>query len=123
MSDLNNCTFVGRITRDAELTTVGTKGTSLTKFGIANNTGFGQYEKTNFFNCQIWGKQGEALKQYLVKGKQVAVAGQLEDSSWTGNDGVKHQAWTLTVNTITLLADSKSVQAQVTEAAEGEPVY
>ena len=123
MSDLNNCTFVGRITRDAELTTVGAKGTSLTKFGIANNTGFGQYEKTNFFNCQIWGKQGEALKQYLVKGKQVAVAGQLEDSSWTGNDGVKHQAWTLTVSTITLLADAKSVQAQVTETAEGEPVY
>lgn len=123
MSDLNNCTFIGRITRDAETQLVGAKNTSLTKWGIANNTGFGQYEKTNFFNCQMWGKQGESLKQYLVKGKQVAVAGTLEDTTWTGNDGEKHPQWTLTVNQVTLLADSKSVQDQVTAAAEGEPVY
>lgn len=107
MSDLNNCTFIGRVTRDAETSMVGAKGTSLTKWSIANNTGFGQYEKTNFFNCQMWGKQGEGLKQYLTKGKQICVAGQLEDTSWEGNDGVKHTQWTLTVNQVSLLADPK----------------
>ena len=49
MSDLNGCTFSGRVTRDAEMTTVGAKNTTIVKWGIANNTGFGQYEKTNFF--------------------------------------------------------------------------
>lgn len=121
MSDLNVCTFIGRVTRDAEMTVVGAKNTTIVKWGIANNTGFGQYEKTNFFNCQMWGKAGEAIKQYLVKGKQVAVTGELEDTSWTGNDGVKHQQWTLTVNKISLLADAKnSVRDQVTAVAEGE---
>lgn len=121
MSDLNVCTFIGRVTRDAEMTTVGAKNTTIVKWSIANNTGFGQYEKTNFFNCQMWGKAGEAIKQYLVKGKQIAVTGKLEDTSWTGNDGVKHQQWTLTVSEITLLADAKgSVQDQVTAVAEGE---
>jgi single-strand DNA-binding protein len=120
MSDMNVCTFIGRVTRDAESTTVGAKNTTLTKWGIANNTGFGQYERTNFFNCQMWGKQGEAMKQYLVKGKQVCVTGQLEDTSWEGNDNVRHQQWTLTVSQVTLLADSRNaVQQQVTEAAEG----
>lgn len=107
MSDLNSCSFTGRVTRDAEFQTVGSKGTMLTKFGIANNTGFGQYAKTNFFNCQMWGKQGEAIKQYLVKGKQVAVTGQLENQKWTGNDGLEHDSWTLTVSSVTLLADAK----------------
>lgn len=121
MSDLNVCTFIGRVTRDAEMTTIVAKNTTIVKWGIANNTGFGQYEKTNFFNCQMWGKAGEAIKQYLVKGKQIAVTGKLEDTSWTGNDGVKHQQWTLTVSEVTLLADARgSVQDQVTAVAEGE---
>lgn len=121
MADLNNCTFIGRVTRDAELTSVGAKNTSLVKWGIANNTGFGQYEKTNFFNCQMWGKQGEGVMQFLKKGKQIAVAGTLEDTTWTGQNGEQHPQWTLTVNSITLLADSqKATQAAVTAAASGD---
>lgn len=129
MSDLNSCSFTGRLTRDAETQTVGSKGTSLTKFAIANNTGFGQYAKTQFFNCQMWGKAGEAVKQYLTKGKQVAVTGQLENSKWTGNDGIEHDSWTLTVSSVTLLSDSKNVtgsgtgEAATTFNSDGEVVY
>ena len=107
MSDLNSCTFIGRCTRDAETMQVGAKGTSLTKWAIANNTGFGQYEKTNFFNCQMWGKQGEGLRPLLKKGKQIAVTGVLENTSWESQDGTSHDAWTLTVTQVTLLADPK----------------
>lgn len=110
MADLNSCSFTGRLTKDAETSTVGSKGTSVTKFAIANNTGFGQYERTNFFNCQMWGKAGESIRQYLVKGKQVAVTGVLENQKWTGNDGVQHDSWTLTVSTVKLLADSRNSQ-------------
>lgn len=120
MSDMNVCTFIGRVTRDAETSTIGAKNTALTKWGIANNTGFGQYEKTNFFNCQMWGKQGESIKQYLTKGKQICVTGQLEDTTWTSDDGTKHLQWTLTVSQVSLLADSKSTQQQVSEAAGDE---
>jgi single-strand DNA-binding protein len=120
MSDMNVCTFIGRVTRDAETSQVGAKNTSLTKWGIANNTGFGQYERTQFFNCQMWGRQGESIKQYLTKGKQVCVTGQLEDTSWEGNDGERHQQWTLTVNQVSLLADSRNTQQQVADAA-GSP--
>lgn len=119
MSDLNTCTFIGRCTRDAEMQVVGQKGTSLTKWAIANNTGFGQYERTNFFNCQMWGKQGESVMQFLKKGKQIAVTGTLENAKWTGQDGVQHDSWTLTVTSITLLSDAKNIQQAVTETAEG----
>lgn len=123
MSDLNNCTFIGRVTRDAELSTVGAKETSLVKWGIANNTGFGQYERTNFFNCQMWGKQGEGIRQYLTKGKQVAVSGTLENQQWTGNDGVKHDSWVLTVDKITLLADSKNASSVEASSSSEETVF
>lgn len=117
MADLNSCSFTGRLTRDAETTTVGSKGTSLTKFAIANTTGFGQYEKTSFFNCQMWGKAGEAIRQYLTKGKQVAVTGVLENQKWTGNDGQSHDSWILTVSSVTLLADSKASHNDVPESS------
>lgn len=108
MADLNNCSFTGRITKDAVVETVGAKGTQLTKFSIANNTGFGQYAKTQFFNVQIWGKAGTAVAQYLVKGKQVAVCGSLENQKWTGKDGLEHDSWTLSCQGVTLLADSRA---------------
>lgn len=117
MADLNVCTFVGRVTRDAVVESVGAKGTQITRFAIANNTGFGQYEKTNFFNVQIWGKQGVAVSQYLVKGKQIAVTGTLENNKWQDQQGNSHDSWNLTANSITLLADAKGVQQEVSTTA------
>ena len=120
MSDLNNVSLTGRLTKDAIMKNVGSKGTILVSFSIANNTGFGQYEKTNFFNVQIWGKAGEALVQYLVKGKQVAVSGVFENARWTGNDGVSHDNWTLTANTVTLLSSPTQHGETLQPATEAE---
>lgn len=108
MADMNSCSFTGRVTKNAVVETVGAKGTAVTKFSIANNTGFGQYAKTQFINVQVWGKAGESVAQYLVKGKQVGVTGTLENQRWTGKDGLEHDSWTLTCSNITLLADAKS---------------
>lgn len=107
MADLNSCSFTGRVTKDAVVESIGAKGTQITKFSIANNTGFGQYAKTNFFNVQVWGQAGAAVAQYLKKGKQVAVTGMLENAKWTGKDGLEHDSWTLTCQGVTLLADAK----------------
>lgn len=119
MADLNICTFVGRVTKDAEVKQVGAKGTSLCVFAIANNTGFGQYAKTQFFDCQMWGKQGESVAEYLVKGKQIAVSGTLEDNSYTNSQGVQVKAMRLTVTQLSLLADAKN--GTQTPAAGAEP--
>ena len=107
MADLNSCSFTGRVTKDAVVESIGVKGTQITRFSIANNTGFGQYAKTNFFNVQVWGQAGAAVAQYLKKGKQVAVTGMLENAKLTGKDGLEHDSWTLTCQGVTLLADAK----------------
>lgn len=107
MSDLNVCTLVGRLTRDAEVKTLPT-GTVLVEFGIANNTGFGKFACTNFFSVNAWGKQAQSTAQYLTKGKQVGVTGTMENKTWTDQNGVKHDKWTLTTQgAISLMADAK----------------
>lgn len=120
MSDLNNCAFIGRLTKDAIVETVGSKGTQITKFSIANNTGFGTYARTNFFNVSIWGKAGVSVAPYLLKGKQVAVAGVLENQKWTGQDGMSHDNWCLTANSVTLLSDSKGTEQKDAQAETSE---
>ena len=124
MSDLNSCSFTGRVTKDAVVESIGAKGTQITKFSIANNTGFGQYAKTNFFNVQVWGKAGVAIAGYLKKGKQIAVTGMLENQKWTGKDGLEHDSWNLTCQSVTLLADAKATTEPVSVNTEEEiPTY
>ena len=124
MSDLNSCSFTGRVTKDAVIESIGAKGTQITKFSIANNTGFGQYAKTNFFNVQVWGKAGVAIAEYLKKGKQIAVTGMLENQKWTGKDGLEHDSWNLTCQSVTLLADAKATTEPVSVNTEEEiPTY
>ena len=55
MSDLNSCTFTGNLTKDAEVKLIGAKQTPCCEFTVANNTGFGQYEKASFIQVQLWG--------------------------------------------------------------------
>lgn len=120
MADLNNATFTGRLTRDAETQTVGAKGTLLTKFSIANNTGFGQYARTNFVNVEVWGKAGESILQYLKKGKQVGVTGLFENKKYTDRNGMERDSWTLTCQSVTLLADSKPHTQETPAPSEPE---
>lgn len=125
MADMNVCTLTGRLTKDATLETVGAKGTPLLKFDLANNTGYGQYARTQFFQVQMWGKSGEGIVQYLKKGKQVCVSGLFENNQWTNKEGKTIDNWRLTANQVTLLADSKGQTEAVSTPAEsnGEMIF
>ena len=85
---MNKITVTGNITKDSELTHVGDKGTPKLTFTIANNEGHGDYKKTTFINCVLWGKGAESLQQYLTKGKKLLVNGKLEINS-SEKDGKK----------------------------------
>ena len=85
MADINHVVLVGRLTRDAELKYTNT-GTAICKFSIANNQRRKRddqwVDEAHFFDVTLWGKAAEAVSQYLVKGKQVGVEGQLRQSRW-----------------------------------------
>ncbi len=85
MTDINRVFLVGRLTRDAELRFT-TAGTPVAKFSIAVNrskkTGDQWDEEVNYFDIVLWGKTAEALSKYLIKGKQVAIDGELRQSRW-----------------------------------------
>lgn len=85
MKNINTVTLVGRLTRDSELKQT-SAGFSILGFSIANNyskkAGDSWEDQANFFNCKMFGKRAESLAQYMTKGQQVAVSGELRQERW-----------------------------------------
>lgn len=90
--DLNSVALVGRLTRDPEVKYT-TSGVAKMSLSIAVNRSVkdnGQWkQEASFFDVVFWGKQAEALNQYLFKGKQIGVTGKLEQQRWTTQEGNK----------------------------------
>lgn len=86
MSDINKLFITGRLTRDAEVY-VAQNGQKLTKFSVANATGYGDKERTSFFNVTLFGKYGEALAPKLSQGVQVMIEGLITITSNKDNNG------------------------------------
>lgn len=105
MADLNSVALIGRLTRDAELKyTAG--GQAVCKFSIAVNrrrkNGDQWEDEANYFDIVLWGRQGESLNQYLVKGKQIGVDGELRQDRWQ-QDGQNRSRVEIVANNIQLL--------------------
>ena len=104
-NDLNRVTLIGRLTRDPEIKTVG--GTSVCNFSLATNRTYvsngEKKEETHFFDCDVWGKLADVLKQYATKGKQLAIEGRLQQSVWDAPDGKKNSKVRIRVENFQLL--------------------
>ena len=109
MTDINRVFLVGRLTRDAELRYTTSGGTPVAKFSIAVNrskkSGDQWEEEVNYFEIVLWGKTAEALSKYLVKGKQIAIDGELRQSRWE-QDGQNRSKIEIHASNIQLLGSS-----------------
>lgn len=76
-------TVAGRLGKDAELRQAG--DTTVCSFNLAGDTGFGDKKQTHWFECSLWGRQGEALTPYLQKGQQVTAVGEYSEREYNGN--------------------------------------
>jgi single-strand DNA-binding protein len=105
MFDINHVVLVGRLTRDAELKYTA-NGQAVCKFSIAVNrrkkSGEQWIEEANFFDIVVWGRQGESLNQYLVKGKLIGVDGELRQDRWE-QDGQNRSKIEIVANNLQLL--------------------
>lgn len=124
MSDINNVSLTGRLTRDPELR-VTAGGTQLLSFTLAFNTSVrnrqtGEWdERGNFIDCTMFGKRAETLLNFLAKGQKVAIAGKLRYATWD-KDGQRHSKLDLIVDEIDFMAPRRggSQSAQATPAPQ-----
>ncbi|MCL2194035.1 MAG: single-stranded DNA-binding protein [Treponema sp.] len=105
MADLNRVTLIGRLTRDAELKSIAS-GTAVCKFSVAVNrsvkSGEEWKEEVSYFDVVLWGRRGEAVHQYLTKGKMIGVDGELRQDRWQ-QDGQNRSRVEIVANNIQFL--------------------
>ncbi|MFZ2172377.1 MAG: single-stranded DNA-binding protein [Methylococcaceae bacterium] len=97
------CTVV----RDAEVRYLAS-GAAVLNVTVANNIGFGDKQKTLFIRCALFGKRAEGqLKDYLLKGQQVMVSGELSENEYQANDGTTKKSLELVANIIDLVGGKR----------------
>ncbi len=83
----NVFSFIGTVGRDAEVRYL-PSGQAVLNVTVANNVGFGDKQQTLWVRVALWGKRAEgSLKDYLKKGQQVFVSGELTQREFQANDG------------------------------------
>lgn len=117
MTDINNVTLVGRLTKDADIRYT-TSGTAVLNFSVAVNESRKQgdqwVEEVNFFDVTLFGRMGESMHKYMIKGKQVAISGRLQQQRWQ-KDGQNYSKVAVVANYVQLFGgarDSGEASAQ-----------
>jgi single-strand DNA-binding protein len=91
---INKVILVGRLGRDPEVKST-PSGTTVTKFSVATDEKFTdrngeKQERTEWHNCEAWGKLGDICGQYLRKGKLVYIEGRINTDKWEKDGQTKY---------------------------------
>ncbi len=119
---MNSITFDGRLAADSEMR-YSPNGDAILNFRVASDIGYGEKKTTNWFQCQIWGKRAEALHQFLTKGQQVTVYGQLTLREWSDKDGAKRISPDVRVSEISLQGGKREGDYQQPAQSQGRNEY
>ena len=84
MSGILSVFAFGRVGTDPQVLSTGT-GTPMLVFKVACNTGWGDNKKTTWLDCAMFGKRAESVAQYVKKGQEIAISGNLTAEPWESN--------------------------------------
>lgn len=101
--------IVGNVGRDPEMRYT-SSGVGVCSFSVAVNKTWTdrntneKREKTTWFRISAWRQLGETCSQYVRKGMQVMVTGEVEARAFTGQDGQARSSLELTARDVRFLS-------------------
>ena len=109
-NDLNQCNFIGRLGRDLETRTF-PSGDQIANGTLAVGSKWkskegGLKESTEWVRLVFHGKSAEIAAQYLRKGSQIFVTGEMRTREWE-QDGVKRYATEIRVSNFQMLGSKQ----------------
>lgn len=88
MASVNQVILVGNIGQDPEVRFT-QKGDAILSFSVATTEKYKDKEETQWHNVSVFAPLSNAVKDYVVKGRQVYIQGQLVYEKWNDKDGNK----------------------------------
>jgi len=110
---MNKLFIVGNLTRDPDLR-VTQSGLDVCSFTVAVNRRRreGQQQEADFFRVTAWREMGKNCKQYLAKGRKVAVTGSVSVSTYQAQDGSTRAQLEVTADDVEFLTPKGETPAQ-----------
>jgi single-strand DNA-binding protein len=116
----NVFSFTGTVGRDAEVKQLAS-GQTVLNVTVANNIGYGERQQTLWIRVAVWGKRAEGkLGDYLKKGQQVFVSGELSQREYQANDGTTKNSLELNCNIIDLVGKRDSSASPASASAPAQ---
>lgn len=114
--DMNHVGLIGRLTRSAELKYLNS-GTAVSNFSIAinkvhKNDKGERIEQVSYFDIVLYGKPAINLQQYLLRGKQVGIEGELRQDRWTKDNQSFSRVYIVASNVMLLGGNSNGQNHQ-----------
>lgn len=106
---MNSWSFSGNLGNDAE-SRFTPSGDAVVSFSVGVKSGFGDKATTTWARCQMWGKRGESVAPYLMKGQLVGIVGEVSLREYDKKDGGKGFSLEVRVNDLTLLGKRDASQ-------------
>lgn len=118
---LNNCTFLGRMTKDPELRYTAQQ-TPVASFTIACEDDYAANgeRKAQFIDCVAWKNTAEFVSKYFGKGSLVVVNGRLQFRDWKDKNGVNHRNAEILVSNVYFGDSKKQELTQFEDLSEDE---
>ena len=119
---MNNIVIAGRLTKGVELKYIPSTGKAVANFSVAVNRRF-KRDVTDFFNVVVWDKQAENCANYIAKGSEVVIAGEMQQRNYDGGDGKKVYLWELIAQDVQFIGGKKQTNAEYAESIDEEPPF
>lgn len=105
---MNQCTFLGRLTRDPEIRYAKDSNMPIARFHIAvdRRRSADNEKNADFFPCVLFDRRAEFAEQYLRSGMRVLISGSMQNNNYTNREGEKVYGVELVGNVIEF-ADGK----------------
>jgi single-strand DNA-binding protein len=125
MPALNRVQLIGNLGKDPETRFTPT-GKKVTSFSVAVSHRWRSAEgepkeRTDWFNIEAWGRQGEICQQYLSKGSLVYIEGRLQTDQYE-HEGEKRYFTKVVVQRMQML-DRKPGEEELVAPPEGEEEF
>lgn len=110
-NDLNQCQFIGRLTKDPELKYL-QSGDAVANFTIACGWKSKDKEGAEFVPISAFGKVAELIGKYLHKGSQVYVSGRFKTDKYQDKNGETKYSTKVQCETIQFLGGKNASDSE-----------
>lgn len=117
---MNIVIMTGRIVKDIE-TRMTPTGKKVLRNKIAVKDGYGDHEKTSFFNFIAWEHNANFLESYATKGDKICIHGVLTEREYVNKEGNKQFITEIIVSNLELMTKKRNSSGnQFAEIDDGD---